>query len=349
MKWKYEIVKADDKHLSIIAGNIATLQDQGINMMGIFELLIQLPINKQYKSSLIDIRHDIKTGKSLEEAFLKHPKLYPDFFTSFISIGEKYGKLSEVLKSIEDHYKQKVFIRKTITDAATYPLFILATIVVLVFSLTFFVLPNMYQIFNNIKGELPVTIRFMMSLNNLVKERPIFIASTLISWLGFLPIYLSVIFRQRIFTFIGTKLKVVKKINELTIISMIAIIYKSGVSLNIGLRIAIDSFTNIVVKEQLERIYCKILLGNSLKEAMEDTRFFSAYVISIVKLAEESGDMEGKFISLQRNLEETIIEKIKRTLSIIQPLMILIMSSVVGAFLCLFVLPIFTTMLGSVE
>ena len=86
------------KNLYLIADNLADLYEDGIPLVLSLELLSELPVSKEYKRSLINIKNGVVEGKTLARSFSENPSLYPRFFSGVIDIGEGSGKLVSVLK-----------------------------------------------------------------------------------------------------------------------------------------------------------------------------------------------------------------------------------------------------------
>ena len=95
--------KVSYNDLALIAGNISTLYEDGIQLLNIFTLLDELPLRKEYKSLLREMEEVIKGGGSLKSAFSKEREtLIPNFFISMVGIGEKTGRIVYVLRGLEE-------------------------------------------------------------------------------------------------------------------------------------------------------------------------------------------------------------------------------------------------------
>ena len=96
--------KASYKDLSIIAGNIGKLYDEGISLLNILNLIDELPLKREYKVLLKQMEKVIKEGGSLSDGFKSGGELIPSFFSSMVNIGEITGKIVYVLKGLETFY-----------------------------------------------------------------------------------------------------------------------------------------------------------------------------------------------------------------------------------------------------
>lgn len=339
--------KIDNNSLALIAGNMAALYERGISFLIIMDLLIELPIKKSYKESLLSIKDDIKSGKTLEESFKAYKALYPEFFIGMISVGEKSGNLIKVLRGIERYYKRINYIRETIKNALSYPIILLISIFVLVLFIFFIIIPNLYNFCVDLEAEVPFVFKLANDLANFGKESPFLLISYIISWGILIPFFIFKQFLSKYKKDILIKFKIIKDFYELIFILVITIIIESGVSLTKGLVYTANSFKSSILKEKLLNLNKSIMEGKSISETLEKSSEYSNYTIAIIKLGEESGSIEEGLKTLTDYLESKVIKKINKYLTLLQPGMILIMGGMIMIFIIIFIIPIFDLMTGS--
>lgn len=337
------------KSLALISSDISNLNKQGLNLITTFELLQELDVNKKYKASLDSIKILIQQGESLEYAFNEYKELYPELFITFLALGEKYGKISEVMESMSIYYSQSDYVRKKFKEALSYPALIIICIVLLMVFLIFFMLPNLIKSINVDADSFTLAMKLMMYINMAVRENTIVFFSKIICWFIIIPIIIVRAKWRYIKEYVESKLKLTRMVNELTAITVLSIIYKSGIPLSIGLDLAIESLKNGSVRSTLEYIYLCILNGESIAETMNKTENFSSYTISMIKIGEECGTLENKLVTIENIMKEKIESYIKTFVSVIQPTMIFTMTGIILFFMVTCVLPIFSTMLGGIK
>ena len=164
--------KVSYNDLALIAGNISTLYEDGIQLLNIFTLLDELPLRKEYKSLLREMEEVIKEGGSLKSAFSKEREtLIPNFFISMVGIGEKTGRIVYVLKGLEIYYKKLEQINKSIIKAITYPIFLMLALIALGIFVLFFFIPNMADIYGAMGKEIPnVYLKVILIKNNFLNN-----------------------------------------------------------------------------------------------------------------------------------------------------------------------------------
>lgn len=339
--------KADYKNLSLISGNMSRLLESGVNLIKIFEILMELPIKNQYKFSLEEIKELIKEGKSLEESFSNYLDIYPIQFIGMISIGEKNGKLTETLKSLELYYDKLTYIKTNIINAIAYPIILLISISILLLFIVFFFIPNLDGFYNGLDVEKPRVISVITNLVNYIKNKPIFFMFYFFIWGILIPITIFKNINIRKFFGLFREIKLIKDFKELLFIYTLNVIVKSGGNLSIGLQYSKESFNNTTLGEMFSKLNENILQGFSLYESLYEEEIYSKYTLSIIKISEEGGSIEEGLGNLSNYLETNYINGINKALSLLQPFLVILMGFLVTIFIMVFILPIVNSIFES--
>lgn len=337
--------KINYDNLSLISGNIASLYKEGISILLIMDLLLEIPLNKEYKESILKIKNLILEGKSLSESFEEF-KIYPEFFCGMVAMGEKSGNLYEVLSGLEQYYSTINYIKSTIKNLLSYPLLLFISIIFLFIFLIFFMIPNLYTFYLNMNITPPFICKISYEFLNYVKEEKFIAIVYIISWGVLTPYILFKNLFKAKFKKILLKISFYRDFNEFIFVSLLSIIVKSGVNLSNGLTYAAKSFKSSYIKERFLLLNNNILLGESISYSLNKENIYSSYTKSIIKLGEESGSMEERLNTLSKYLEKRLLEKINKFMTILQPISILIMGSFIISFLIIFIMPLFNSLLS---
>ncbi|MGL5378506.1 type II secretion system F family protein, partial [Clostridium sp.] len=327
------------------------LYNQGIHFLGIMELLKELPLSKSYKESITNMESLISIGKSLEEALKSNKELYSEFFISMVSIGEKSGRLPQLMKGIEEYYLKLIMIKKKVKDALMYPLFIFISLIGLSIFFISFIIPSFYDIYLSTGVEPPKIFTLVYKLLEVFRKDRILFITYIFTWGILIPLLVLKLFWEKYLKKYLLKLKIIKLFNEYMVISLISTIVNSGINISTGLDYcsrSFDLFGNNNVKSSLLKINKKILLGNTLASAIYESNSCSKYTVSMIKLGESSGNIDERLMTLSIEIEEKIINLIDKLLKLIQPTMIIFMALLVLTFVVVFVIPLFNTLLGGV-
>lgn len=335
--------KADEQQLALIAGNLAQIYKDGIPITTALELVADVLHNKTYKDSLAKILIIIKQGNSLSEGFSEFKDLYPEFFVGIISIGENTGKLYRVLKGLNIFYDKCFFIKREIKNARAYPLFILASMIMLGIFFINKIIPNFCEIYKEMNIQLPANCEFLYNINNTAKNDPVLTTITIISWLS-IAIIIFKCFAKKINIDMFTKINIVKAFFEYIMIILFSIITSTGINISQALGYCENSISFNYLKKKIRNINMDILKGRTLTESLEKSGIFSRYTLAIIKIREESGTIEEGFEELAHNLEYQLFEQIKKYLRRISPIFMGIMAVFIVAFMVGILIPLFNNM-----
>lgn len=344
-KIKLSLNKVDYNSLSLIAGNIAMLYKEGISILIMMDLLVELPINKNYKESIKEIKRFVINGKSLKDSFMEFDYLYPEFFVGMVSMGEKGGNLQEVMEGLEEYYSKMRFFKSTIKNALSYPIILFLSVMVLFLFIVFVTIPGLYDFYLNLNIEVPFTCKLIYNLVNYIKNNKVVASSYFILWLLVIPYIIYKYFLKDLIKNLFYKVGIVKWFNEFIFISLLFIIVKSGVNLSNGLIYSASSFKSSNLKERFLTLNSSILDGKSISESLREYGGYCKYTTSIIKLGEEGGEMDERLKSLSSYLERKLLSDINRYMAILQPASILVMGGFVITFLMIFIVPLFGSLL----
>lgn len=342
IKLNYRIV--NNKDIALISGNMGKLYEEGIPFTIILPLLRELPLTKEYKESINDIEKIVQNGGTLEEAFKSCNELFTDFFSSIVGIGEKTGKISEVLTVLEFYYSKRVSINKVIINACTYPIILITAVLFLFLFMIIFLVPSFSDIYIAMGKDIPKICKFMLEINKVIINRPLIALIYIIIWGVLIPyLLISKVFKYRINNLLF-KIPLYKRFNEYIVVLLLSIVIKSGINLSVGL----DYCTSVKLlsknRDRIKQINKDIVKGKTLTEAMENSMIFSNYTLAHIKLGEETGTLDGKISLLEKELFENIVFKINRIVENIQPVMIIVIGILILSFILTFITPLFNVM-----
>lgn len=335
--------KVNDRQLSIIAGNLAQIYKSGIPIITALELIEDILEKKEYKKSILEIITLIQQGNSLSEGFRQYRNIYPEFFVGIISIGENTGDLHSVLESLNIYYMRIISIKKKIKDAVTYPIFILISLMILSVFLINTIVPNFFEIYKSLNIPLPAPCKFLYDIRIDLYKNPVITLIRIVSWIVILfIIYKTILNKLNCECFI--KIQIVKAFYEYILVLLLSIVLSTGINISNGLKLCESSISFVYLKKKIIRIDNYIQNGKTLTQALECSGLFSKYVLSFIKIREESGMIKEGLNDLREILENKLNEQIKKYLQLLNPIFIFIMAVCIVVFLVVFVLPLFANL-----
>jgi len=342
--------------LSSFAKELSSYLNSGMAMLTAIKLLEnQHQEEKKYSSFLNSIKTMIDEGKSLFVA-LTTQKVYslPEFFTQSVNVASTSGKLSGVLTNMGNFFSAQSKIKKQVTSAMAYPLFILTFAILMSGILITFVVPKITSIFEDMGQELPKITQFVLSISDFLRAHYIGLFVGLIIFIIVYKLSYKHIKKFRLFVDgIMIRLPLVGTIiqnYELGRFSYIlSLMLSSGVSYAQAVQLASSTFNNLALKELFDQASNKVLEGNKLSNALSMTKGakLKRNFMQSLALGEESSEVAHIMDNVAKLYNEENEDKIKLMLSLLEPVMMLLIAGIVGIIVVAMLLPIFSMNLGA--
>jgi general secretion pathway protein F/type IV pilus assembly protein PilC len=341
--------------LSSFAKELSSYLNSGMAILTAIRLIEdQHQKEKKYASFLASLRTMIEEGKSLYHA-LNSQNIYamPDFFLQSINVAGQSGKMVPVLIQMGSFFSTQAKIKKQVSTALAYPMFIFVVAILMVSFLIAVVVPQITGIFEDTGQPLPPITQFVLSLSDfLIAHWMILLAGIIASIIAFKLTYKHIYTFKRFYDSLMLKLPIFGALiqnHELGRFSYIlSLMLDSGVSYAHAVKLATTTFSNTAFKETFEGASHKVIEGNKLSFALQRTKGTKPKrnFMQALALGEESSEVSNILGNIASLYQEENDDKLKLLLSLLEPIMMLFIGGVVGIIVAAMLLPIFSMNLG---
>ena len=323
---------------------IIIMLESGISIIKVFEIQ-----EGQYKSSfkniLKEMRENLLNGDSIGEVFIKNKKVFGNFYVGMVNLGDISGNLVENLKKICEHLELELAVVKKLKEVAFYPCIVLIFSVLILTFLMIFVFPNFIKIFEDSKTELPLLTRILIKVSeNFYGIIFIFICILTIIIFSLKNIKSNSRTKEQ-FDRVLLKIPLVRDFiigNYIIRFSKnISIMLSSGMLILDILKLLRDFFDNTVIKKEIERLEKALFDGQQLSEVMEENSLFPEKYRKLVVMGEKSGELIKIFEQIAKLEEEKIENSIKKLLTLVEPILIIVLGLILSIIIIAIYLPIF--------
>ncbi|MDD4166676.1 MAG: type II secretion system F family protein, partial [Endomicrobiaceae bacterium] len=159
-------VKGDE--VAIFCRQMATLVNAGVNILDAVSDIAIMMSNPYFSLTLKKVGESVKAGKTLSESLAEYPKIFDNAFLSMVLVGEKSGKLSEVLEDLAAYMEKTVKLRRKIKSAASYPIFVGCFFILVFFGLVLGLIPKFEEMFSSFGATLPLPTRIVMGFSRFI-------------------------------------------------------------------------------------------------------------------------------------------------------------------------------------
>lgn len=330
---------------------LSVLLQAGLELKDALELIEKQQKKEVDKKIIKTLVEELIKGKNFSRALelQKHFSKY-EYFS--IQIGEKTGTLTKVIQELGDFFKKKNDQQRMVMNAMSYPIIILSTAFLAVLFMLQFVVPMFADIFKQNNVELPWITKQIISVSNFFQAYYWVLIILFLSVFVFLKISKDKLWYQKLTTQITLKIpfvgEFIRKIKMAQFTQAITLLVSAKVPLLNGIQLTQKMISFYPLQVALKKVEETILVGKSLSESLNEHTIFDAKMVSLVKVAEETNQNEVIFERLTEQYNKDIEYKSKMLSSTLEPLIILILGSVVAVILIAMYIPMFklSTVIG---
>lgn len=299
------------------------------------------------KKILTGVIHEVEAGSTFGDSLAKYPNTFNDIYVNMVRAGEAAGILDDILNRLALQQEKSMSMRKKIKSAMAYPLVLLSITVLAFFGLMIFIIPQIGKILVDLGGEntkLPALTQVMLDLSHFMTDYwYIVIAAMSILIFVFLR-YISTKHGKYQWHYLLLKMPVVKKIVTKVAVARFArtfsALIEAGVAVLEALSVTSRAVGNAIYEEALVQAELEVKNGKTLSSVIEANKLFPPIISQMLLVGEETGQTDKILIKVADFFEEEVDASIGSISSIIEPIMIVTMGSMVGLIAASVMLPI---------
>lgn len=331
--------------LSLITRQMATLLNAGLPVEEVLQAVAEQTEKPQVKGTLLAVRSRVLEGHSLATGMKDFPKAFPQLYRATVAAGEQSGRLDLVLTRLAEYIEKQHQMRQKIKQALVYPSLMTSVAILVVIFLLIYVVPQIVGVFTDTQQSLPGMTIVLLAISHFVHSYGIYLLIILaIGLLLFRRGLKKYQFRRWLHTqllrlpVVGNTLKV---INSARFLRTFGILFAAGVPVLEAMRVACELIRLLPMNEAVQRNIERVREGMSISQALKQTSFFSAMSIHLIASGESSGQLEMMLEKTADNQDHDVSLLIDNALALFEPLLIIIMGSVVLFIVLAVLLPIF--------
>ncbi|MCP4834895.1 MAG: type II secretion system F family protein [Phycisphaera sp.] len=324
---------------------LAVMIRAGISIRQALDGIAEQTTNAKFKAVLQEIKADIESGRQFSEAIAKHPKLFGSLYISMVKASEMSGAFARMLDRIAAYLQQEMETRKMVVGASIYP-GIIATMAigVTVFLLTF-VLPRFAGVFEGKEEALPGPTKFLMSVSDFMVGSwwVILIAAAggIAGFMMFIRTDLGGFWWDRAKLSMPVAKRMFRALYISRSLHTMGELLNAGVPMLDTLTITGDISGNRLFRRMWRNVHSSVRQGRKIQSQLGKSSLLPRSVVQMVAAGEDSGKLGEVLEEVSDYYHRLLREAIKSVTSMIEPLMIVLMGSVVGFIAMAIILPIF--------
>jgi type II secretion system protein F len=340
--WRGRVSRMD---VVLFTRQLADLVSAGLPLDRGLTVLIRQTNCAGMRQRLQRVQEEVRAGRPLSEALALYPREFPRLYVNMVHAGETAGQLAEVLERLASYLENEITRRSQIVAALTYPTVLTVVAISAVTFLLTFVIPRLKPVLTEMGHAPPLATVILLGFTGFL---------TAYWWQLLLALFLAAVaVRQMLVTPAGRaawdvgKLRIplvgqlLSRIVASRFVRSLGTMLSGGVPILDSLEIARDAVGNVGAAQTVDRVRESIRQGESLAEALDATGFFLPVVVHMAAVGEETGRLPQMLVRTAESLDFEIDSQIRRLVSLIEPVIVVLMGVFVGFIVLAILLPIF--------
>ncbi|MGY2293112.1 type II secretion system F family protein [Pseudomonas sp. SDO528_S397] len=334
------------RDIALFTRQLATLLKAGIPLLQAFDIITEGTDHLQLRTVVQGLKQEVAAGSSLADALHKQPRHFDELYCHLIAAGEQAGALETQLERVATHLEKSEQLKARIKKVMTYPLAVLVIAAIVSAILLIHVVPQFQGLFAGVGAELPAFTLMVIALSDFMQQAWWALAlGGIAAVLGGRRAYgASPRFRHAVdarllkLPLAGTLLK---KSALARYARTLSTTFAAGVPLVQALDSVAGATGNGPFKQAITHMRHDVSNGMQLNQSMAASGLFPGMAIQMTAIGEESGTLDSMLAKVASHYEADVDHQVDTLTSLMEPLILVILGSLVGALVMAMYLPIF--------
>lgn len=344
-KQSWFVSNIGQKELSLYVQQLAMMLRAGMPIESALSILTEQIEQPRHKIIWSSIRSSVNEGISLSKAMEDFPQSFPNFLIASIASGEQSGRLDTVLGKTSDTLIRKHQFSSKIKHALVYPMVVSFVAFSVIVALLTFVVPQIIDVFSQLGKNLPDLTLGLIAVSDFTKNNIELFLVLFVSFYGFVIWLKRTKMRKRywdkFWLSIPITRKFIKEVESIKFMRTLSTLLEGGVVMVDAIGYALASLDNIVIADKMQIAKDKIREGKGIADSFKHTGLFNPMSLQLIQLGEATGEIDNTLTKTTDMLEENFGQKINTSLSLFEPILILVMGVLVLIIVLAILLPIF--------
>ena len=330
--------------MSLFSRQLAAMIGAGIPVTQAMNTLVAQTTNPTLSNAIKEIAADVEGGAALSDAFSAQKPVFSDLFCSMVAAGEMGGMLDKTLLAMSNQLHKDKQLKDSIKSATSYPKMVGGLAIIIVIFMLIFMVPT-FQGMTEGATDLSIITIFIYNLSDLMRTK----------WFIVFPVVIAAIFLviqiiksppiQHFWENHKMKAPIVGELISKTVFArfcrIFATLVAGGVTAVKALETAGPTSGSKLVEDAVNKAISEVENGRTIHEALDEPQIFPPMVISMIAIGEEAGSLPVMLDKVAEFYEEDVDALAKNLGSVLEPIMLVLLGSIVGFLIVALYLPVF--------
>lgn len=337
------------KDITVLTQQLATMLATGVPIVQAIKLVSDNHRKAEMKSILSHISKDVEAGTPISQAMRTASRHFDEFYTDLVATGELSGNLTQVFERLATYREKNAKLKSKVIKALIYPAMVVTVALTVSYLMLTMVIPEFESMFSGFGADLPWFTQQVLDLSHWMQAYSFYSAIS-ISLLIFsiqqlrqrsYSIRLSISHLSLHFPILGA---VITKASIAKFSRTLSTSFSSGIPILTGLKTTAKTAGNLHYKSAIIEVHRETATGIPMYIAMRNTNAFPEMVLQMVMIGEESGNLDDMLNKVACIYEFEVDNTVDNLGKILEPLIIIVLGTIVGGLVVAMYLPIFNLM-----
>jgi len=342
--------RVQSRDVVIFTRQFATMIDAGLPITQALEILSRQHHNKLFRQILGSVREIVESGGTLAEGMGKNPSAFDELYVNMIAAGEAGGILDIILERLAIHMEKAMKLKREVKTAMIYPGVVVSAAAIVTSILLIFVIPTFKEMFSDFGSALPLPTQLVITISDFLINNLFLITGSVATGIGLLVRFMKTPRGKEVVHPLLLRLpifgEIIRKVAVARFTRTLGTMVSSGVPILEALNICARTAGNKVVERDVLRARVSISEGKSMAEPLAASTVFPPMVVQMIGVGESTGALDAMLQKIADFYEDEVDNAVGAMKQLIEPLMILVLGTIIGALVIAMYLPIFK--MGSV-
>jgi type IV pilus assembly protein PilC len=333
------------KDLSVFTRQFATMVNAGLPLVQCLDVLGRQLDKPHFKEVVMQVTADVESGSTLAEAMEKHPRVFSDLYSNMIAAGEAGGILDVILSRLAIFLEKADALQRKVKGAMTYPVIVLTVAGGACIFMLMFVIPVFAKMFSDFGGTLPAPTRIVMGISDFIRGYWWAMLGGAFAFTWLFKRYRATNNGRRATDRLAMRIpilgNVVLKSSVARFTRTLGTLIGSGVPILQGLEITSRTAGNKVMQEAIEATARSISQGETIAQPLRESGVFPPMVVQMIGIGEQTGALDEMLSKIADFYDDEVDAAVEALTAAIEPIMIVVMGTMVGGMLVAMYLPMF--------
>lgn len=343
-RWRRRRVKKQD--FLVYNQELAALLRAGLPLLQALDLMLERRSNPAFKSLLSEVRERVKAGEDMSQAFAHFGDLFPPLYSATLKAGERSGELEQVIRRFIRYLRLTLEARRKAISAVVYPTVLLVLSGVMLAVMGLYVIPRFEDFYVALEVELPWLTRAILGASVFVRRHALVLAllalvtgGALVQW-SRRPSGRLLIDRWKLrIPYVGA---IAHRFSLSEFSRSLSTLLAGGIPLVPSLEVSVGAIGNRFIRSRLAPTVSDVKEGRAFHESLDDSGVVTDIAIDMIQVGESTGALDQMLAEVADFLDQEVETRLERFLALLEPIMLVVMGSLIAILLIAMYLPMFS-------